>query len=89
MYCATKAALINMTKSLARVLGPIKVNSVSPGLTLTNFVNFPGNYINDVINKTPLNKAGTPEDIADVVFSITEHMGHITGQDFIVYNLQS
>lgn len=84
MYCATKAALINMTKSLARALGPIKVNSVSPGLTLTDFVKFPGNYINDVINETPLNKAGLPEDVADVVFSITEHMEHITGQDFIV-----
>ena len=84
MYCATKAALINMTKSLARALGPIKVNSVSPGLTLTDFVKFPGNYIEEVINETPLNKAGIPEDVADVVFSITEHMKHITGQDFIV-----
>lgn len=84
MYCATKAALINMTKSLARALGPIKVNSVSPGLTLTDFVKFPGNYIEEVINETPLNKAGLPKDIADVVFSITEHMQHITGQDFIV-----
>lgn len=83
-YCASKSALITMTRSLARVLGPIRVNSISPGLTLTDFVTFPGNYIQDVVNQTPLQKAGQPEDIADVVVSVTEHMNHITGQDFIV-----
>ena len=37
-YCASKAALISMTKSLARCLTPIRVNSVSPGLIETDFV---------------------------------------------------
>lgn len=83
-YCASKAAIINMTRSLARALSPIRVNSISPGLTLTGFVAFPGNYVEEVINDTPLGKAGYPKDIADVAFCVTENMTHITGQDFIV-----
>jgi len=83
-YCASKAAIINMTKSLARAIGPIRVNSISPGLTITDFVKFPGNYINETIEKTPIGKVGYPEDIANVVFSVTEFMTHVSGQDFIV-----
>lgn len=83
-YCASKAAIINMTKSLARAIGPIRVNSVSPGLTKTEFVTFPGNYVNETIDQTPLNKIGYPVDVANVVFSVTEYMTHVTGQDFIV-----
>jgi len=83
-YCASKAAIINMTKSLARALGPIRVNSISPGLIITDFVKFPGNYINETVEKTPIGTAGYPEDIANVAFSITELMTHVSGQDFIV-----
>ena len=39
-YCALKAGLINMTKSLARSLAPIRVNAISPGLIDTTFVDW-------------------------------------------------
>ena len=84
VYCASKAALISMTKSLARALGPIRVNSVSPGLTLTGFVTFPGDYIDETVNSTPLHKPGYPEDIAETVYQLTESLTHITGQDIVV-----
>jgi 3-oxoacyl-[acyl-carrier protein] reductase len=59
---------------LANELGPkgIRVNSVSPGIVLTEGVSSMGmnsdtGFVVDLVSKTPLGRAGTPEDIADVV----------------------
>jgi len=83
MYCASKSAMINITKSLAISLAPIRVNSISPGMIETNFVKFPDGYIPNTIAKTPLNRIGKPSDIADVAWSLIESK-FVTGQNIVV-----
>jgi len=83
-YCASKAALISLTRSLAKALGPtIRVNSVAPGTIL-----FPDEKhdatIRQIIQTTPLLKAGTAEDIAQMVLFLATHSEFITGQVFAV-----
>ena len=82
-YCASKAALINLTKSLAICLAPVRVNSISPGLIETGFVKFPEGHIPTTIEKTPLKRIGKPEDIADVAWSLLQS-NFITGENVLV-----
>ena len=90
-YAASKGALNTMTLSLAKALGPeIRVNTVCPGFIVTGwFENRFGKETFDRIKKdlesiTPLNKAGTPDDIADsAVFFSLEGAEHITGETLI------
>lgn len=83
-YCASKAALISLTRSLAKALAPrIQVNSVAPGTIL-----FPNEKrdaeIRGIIRSTPLRKAGRPEDIAEAVLFLATRSDFITGQVFVV-----
>ncbi len=83
-YCASKAGVISLTRSLAKALAPhIQVNSVAPGTIL-----FPGERrdarIEKIINSTPLKKAGRPEDIAEMVLFLATRSDFITGQVFVV-----
>jgi NAD(P)-dependent dehydrogenase (short-subunit alcohol dehydrogenase family) len=79
-YCASKAAVIMLTRCLARALAPhIRVNSVAPGTIL-----IPGEegsrVPENVIRTTPLQKAGRPEDVAEMVLYLATHGQFITGQ---------
>ena len=82
-YCALKAGIINMTKSLARSIKPIRVNCISPGLIKTDFVKFPDKFYDDTISKTPVNRIGQPQDIADAVLSILR-MKYMTGENIVI-----
>ena len=69
-YSASKAGLIGMTKALAKEVGlsGITVNSVSPGVILTDMTSHFDEYtMNTLKEETPLNKIGTPEDVAGAV----------------------
>jgi NAD(P)-dependent dehydrogenase (short-subunit alcohol dehydrogenase family) len=63
-YCVSKAGVIMLTRCLARALGPeILVNSVAPGT-----IQFPGEAPDeDYIQRVPLHRVGTGDDIADAV----------------------
>src|SRR4051812_5261328 len=63
MYCASKAALNNMTKSLARALAPrIRVVSVSPGLVDTEFVkSLDQAWRDEQASRAPLGRLATPQ----------------------------
>ena len=83
-YCASKAGLISLTRSLAKALAPtIRVNSVAPGTIL-----FPDQKrdatLRNIIRTTPLGKAGAPADIAETVLFLATHSDFITGQVFVV-----
>jgi len=88
-YAATKAAVIVLTERFAMELGPrgITVNAVAPGFIATDMV-FSGRsqeegeeLLRTMANKAMVRRAGTPEDIADVVaFLAGERAGFITGQ---------
>ena len=84
-YCASKAALVNMTKSLARALAPdIRVNSISPGLTDTEFTRGWGEYRERQIAQTPMGRLGTAGDVARCVLVLACDLKFATGQDIIL-----
>ncbi len=80
-YCASKAAIDSMTRSLARALAPkIRVMSVAPGWVWGEYASrFPQEYIDEQISKTPLNRIAQPEDVADAVLATAEGLMFATG----------
>ncbi len=81
MYCASKAALDNMTKSLARALAPaIRVVSVAPGLVDTDFVRgLDATWRNSQAARTPLQRLAEPDEIARAVSAVATHLTFSTG----------
>ena len=80
-YCASKAAIDSMTRSLARALAPtIRVVSVSPGWVLGEYAkSFPPEYIKLQEDLTPLSKLAAPEDVANAVFALATSLTFTTG----------
>ena len=84
-YCATKAAVINLTQSLARALAPrIRVNAISPGLIDTELTQGWKEYRREQIDKNPMNRLGTPEDVARAVLSLATSLSYTTGGNIVV-----
>ncbi len=83
-YCAAKAGLIGMTKSLARELGSrgITVNAVAPGFIETDMTKGLSEQVREgMLSQIPLKRAGSAEDIAQAVaFLASDHASYITGQ---------
>ncbi len=80
LYCMAKAALAMMTLSLARELAPeIRVNGVAPGAVLWP-EGKPAVDQQALIAATPLQRAGTPEDVADAVRWLLQDAHFTTGQ---------
>ncbi|MES2264265.1 MAG: SDR family oxidoreductase [Pseudomonadota bacterium] len=81
MYCASKAAVDNMTKSLARALAPqIRVVSVSPGLADTDFVNgLDQGWRDEQAARTPLRRLAAPREVALAVVALATHLTFTTG----------
>jgi 3-oxoacyl-[acyl-carrier protein] reductase len=90
VYSATKSALDSITRVLAMELGPknIRVNSIAPGYTETEGVHrigFAGSeQEKELVARTPLGRAGQPEDIAPVaLFLASADSGWLTGQTVV------
>ncbi len=81
-YCASKGAVNTMTKSLARVLAPIRVNAVCPGPIDTRWLHsfMSDEQIAGLVSKLPIPKAASPDDIADSVFYLACGTSLTTGQ---------
>ena len=84
LYPMSKFAINGLTKSLARELAPknIRVNAVAPGITETDMVkNLPKEMIEPLIKTIPLNRIGTPRDIANAfLFLASPNANYITGE---------
>jgi len=80
-YCASKAALDAMTKSLARALAPdIRVVSVSPGLVDTEFVRgLDQKWRDEQARRTPLGRLATPQEVASAVLAVATLLEYSTG----------
>ncbi len=82
-YCATKAGLNTMTKSLARVLAPeVRVNAVCPGPIDSRWIK-EGNPkwdLDAMVAGYPIPKASQPDDIADAVLFFATGTAMTTGQ---------
>ncbi|HSV45653.1 MAG TPA: SDR family oxidoreductase [Ramlibacter sp.] len=81
MYCASKAAVDNMTKSLARALAPkVRVLSVSPGLADTDFVkSMDAAWRDEQAGRTPLKRLAQPAEVAAAVVAAATHLTFSTG----------
>ena len=69
-YAATKGAVIALTKSLAKELGPsgIRVNCVAPGVILTDMcAGYSEEDLRALADETPLGRNGQPEDVAKAI----------------------
>ena len=80
-YCASKAAMDSMTRSLARALAPqIRVLSVSPGWVNGEYAQrMPRALIAEQEEKTPLGRIAEAEDVADAVYAAVAHLRFSTG----------
>ncbi len=87
-YCASKAGLIGMTKSLAYEVASrgITINAVAPGFIESNMTDkLTEEQKQFLLQKIPMKRMGTPEDVANLVaFLAAEKSSYITGQTFHV-----
>jgi 3-oxoacyl-[acyl-carrier protein] reductase len=87
-YSASKAGLIGLTKTFARELGSrnITVNAVAPGYIRTKMTEvLPEKVKEEMLKRIPLNRFGTPDDVAKaVLFLASDEAGYITGQVLVV-----
>ena len=81
VYCAAKAGLHMLTRSLAKELGPeIRVNGISPGPVLWPEQGGDEKMRAKIIQRTILQRMGTPEDIARTALFFAASAPFITGQ---------
>ena len=80
-YCASKAALDSMTRSLARALAPrVRVVSVSPGWVPGEYADrMPAAALDLQRDATPLARLATPDDVAAAVSAAVNHLPFTTG----------
>jgi 3-oxoacyl-[acyl-carrier protein] reductase len=80
-YCASKAAIDSMTRSLGRALAPqIRVVSVSPGWVLGEYSqNIDPAYLKKQEELTPLNRLANPDDVANAVLALATTLNFTTG----------
>jgi ketoreductase RED2 len=83
-YAASKAALNHMTRLVAKVVGPeVRVNAVAPGLVDTPWT-ADWDFVREVVRQAaPLRRSGRPEDVAEVVVSLSR-AAYVTGQVVVI-----
>jgi 3-oxoacyl-[acyl-carrier protein] reductase len=82
-YSATKGALNTFTKALAKELAPsnIQVNAISCGIIDTKMNrHLSSEDIDEIIKEIPASRLGTPKDIADAVYALSNAGSYMTGQ---------
>ncbi len=83
-YSASKAGIIGFTKSIAKEVGSrsIRVNAIAPGFILTEMTDkLPEDVKNEWINKIPLRRGGTPDDVANTALYLACNLSsYVTGQ---------
>ena len=89
-YATSKGALNTMTTSMARNLGPIRVNAVCPGFIQGDWLrkglgdDLYNTALKNIETSTPLSLAVTPDQVADCIYNFIEVSKTVTGEIFLV-----
>ena len=85
VYSASKAAMVNMTKALARVLAPdIRVNAIAPGLVHTRFAGWPAAAFETGRQVSPLKRIASVEEVASTVLFLAADATAITAETILI-----
>jgi NAD(P)-dependent dehydrogenase (short-subunit alcohol dehydrogenase family) len=86
-YCASKAAVANLTRELAVEQGPngIRVNAVSPGVIKTAQVILDEDAEGEFTDAIPIRREGRPEEVASVIlFLVSDAGSYVNGHNLVV-----
>jgi NAD(P)-dependent dehydrogenase (short-subunit alcohol dehydrogenase family) len=87
-YNASKAGVIELTRSMALELAPkVRVNAICPGYILTPMqeAEYTPEMLDDCERKIPMGRMGRPEDVAALfAFLASDDAAFITGQHFVI-----
>ncbi len=86
-YAMSKGGLVGLTRAMALSLAPhVRVNAIAPGLISTEMaMAIPDDVLDRMISAIPMQRMGTPEEIANVVwFLLTPLSSYITGHVLVV-----
>lgn len=88
VYSITKSALISFSKSLAIEYGRYNINSnsISPGFILTDLTknSLSSNQLKSLKKKVPLQRFGSPKEIAEIVLFLCKEKNYINGTNIVV-----
>jgi pteridine reductase len=81
VYSSAKAGLIMLTRALARELAPeVRVNAIAPGPVLWPEEGIDEARKQEILNRTPMHRAGSPDDIASAILFFATDAPFVTGQ---------
>ncbi len=81
IYAASKAGVVTMTKSFARILAPdVRVNAIAPGLVHTRFAGWPEETFTKGAAESPLKRIATPKEVALAVLFLAADATAMTGE---------
>jgi 3-oxoacyl-[acyl-carrier protein] reductase len=89
-YAASKAAVVNMTRTFSRVLAPeVRVNAVAPGWIAGEWMERTlGEHYERLMERrakaTPLGRVATFADVAEVILNLIEHNKFVTGETIVI-----
>jgi 3-oxoacyl-[acyl-carrier protein] reductase len=89
-YAASKAAVVNLTKTLALVMAPeVRVNAVAPGWMEGEWMErMLGDNYDGLMQRraryTPLKRCATPEDVAETMLSLIVSNHFVTGEVIVI-----
>jgi len=85
VYGPAKAGLAMLTRSLAKDLAPeVRVNGVSPGAILWPENGMSGATKDAILEQVPLERPGTPDDVANAVLFLAKDADYVTGQIIVI-----